>query len=409
MEIQSLIESVLDFLFFSLPFFITIYLGISLFNLWVSYIRKSFFEKQEKVLLRIYPPKEIYKTPAAMELVINSLYQPRGDDDFLEKYWEGSLRAEFSLEIVSHGGEVAFYIWTNKDYAKMIENQIYAQYPNIEIEQVSDYSRKINYNPETFSMFGLEYKLTDADPIPIKTYIDYGLDKSSENPGEYYIDPLATTLESLGSIKPGENIWLQIIIRAHKKEDKKSGTWFGKTDNWAEDAKKTIEKIREESILKTGETSFSFPMPTKNQQDKIATIERSLSKPGFDCGIRGIYVADKNIFEKSTIATLIGAFQQYGSPDLNGFKPGFKTKFDYKWQEKLFANKLEKLREQIFNDYQKRIYFRSTINKQRRKKFILNSEELATIFHFPSSAVSTPTLKRIQSKKSEAPANLPIQ
>jgi hypothetical protein len=40
--------------------------------------------------------------------------------------------------------------------------------------------------------------------------------------------------------------------------------------------------------------------------------------------------------------------------------------------------------------------------------FVLNSEELATIFHFPGQAVPTPSLTRIQSKKSGAPSNLPI-
>lgn len=405
---DNLIEQVIDFLFFLFPFFLVIILGFSLFNLWLVYIRKLFLEKQEYTLLRIYPTREIYKTPAAMEMIIESLYQTGGEGDWVDLYWKGQSRPTFSLEIVSHGGEIAFYMWTRKEFSKMIENQIYAQYPGVEVEQVEDYSQKIDYESGNFSIFGVEFKLTASDPLPIKTYVDYNLDKPSENPGSSDIDPLSTTLEAFGSIRQGENIWLQIIIKAHKKEDKKEGTWFDKTDNWIDEAKKEIAKIREESVMKNGDGAFSFPLLTKGQTDKISAIEKSISKLGFDCGIRGIYIAEKDVFDKGSISALIGSLQQYGSPYLNGFKPGPKTKFDYKYQD-FFGTKLKKMKDQIFDDYQKRAYWGTVLNKKRRQKFVLNSEELATIFHFPSSATGTPTLKRVESKKSEAPSNLPIQ
>ena len=40
--------------------------------------------------------------------------------------------------------------------------------------------------------------------------------------------------------------------------------------------------------------------------------------------------------------------------------------------------------------------------------FVLTTEELASLYHFPSSTAETPTLPRTDSKKAEAPANLPL-
>ena len=44
----------------------------------------------------------------------------------------------------------------------------------------------------------------------------------------------------------------------------------------------------------------------------------------------------------------------------------------------------------------------------KRKTIVLNTEELATIYHFPGSVVQTPSLSRIESKKGEPPAGLPV-
>ena len=40
--------------------------------------------------------------------------------------------------------------------------------------------------------------------------------------------------------------------------------------------------------------------------------------------------------------------------------------------------------------------------------FILNTEELATIWHFPSVLIKAPLLQRTESKKASAPSSLPI-
>jgi hypothetical protein len=54
-------------------------------------------------------------------------------------------------------------------------------------------------------MFGVEYKLAKANPYPIKTYKDFGLDKPGLKPEEI-VDPISHILEVMGNIGEGENM-----------------------------------------------------------------------------------------------------------------------------------------------------------------------------------------------------------
>lgn len=412
MDFEQLTGQIIDFILFLLPFAIFYGLCVFIYKTWVDFKQTEFDSKQKKVLLRIYPPKLVTKTPLAMELFLNALFQKGGEATWYDKKVLGKKRPVFSLEIASHGGEVAFYLWTRAAFRREVETQIYAQYPGIEVVEVEDYAEKIDLSE--CGAFGIEFELTGPDPLPIKTYIDYGLDKPAEE--EEKVDPITNTLELFGSIKKGENLWIQIITKAHVKEDKNPDSWFEKIDNWQEDAKKLIKEIREASAQPGPDGGPGFPNPTKGQIEKINAIERSVSKPGFDCGIRGLYIAKKDAFEGTTIPSLIGSLKQYNSSSLNGFKPQHTSGTDYPWQ-KWFSDPSIRMVKQIFEDYKKRSYFGTTfvgINYfgfkkwKDRKKFVLNSEELATIYHFPGQSANTPSLKRVQSRKGEAPENLPI-
>ncbi|HMP67132.1 MAG TPA: hypothetical protein PKA60_00075 [Candidatus Paceibacterota bacterium] len=407
MNTVEIIEKVIAFLLVISPILIPAVLLVVLVKVWINYARSKFLSEQEYKLLRITPPIEIFKTPLSMELFMNALYQTVGEATPIDKYWKGKVRPWFSLEIASNGGDVGFYIWTRKSMTGYLQSQIYAQYPGIEVVEVEDYTNSVNYNRDDYSIWATEFELTAPDPVPIKTYIDYGLDKVSEE--EEKTDPITSMLEFLGSIKNGEYVWIQIIVRAHRKEDKDPSSWFGLTDLWKDDAKKIIAEIREESMVEVaaGDGTTKVPLATKGQIDKINAIERSISKMPFDTGIRGIYLAEKDVFDPVNIGGLAGGFKQYSSSELNGFKPGIKTGFDYWWQDP-FGNKLNAVAQELFDAYRERGYFFRPFFGKNRKHFILNSEELATIYHFPGSVSHTPSLRRVQSKKSEAPADLPI-
>jgi hypothetical protein len=245
--------------------------------------------------------------------------------------------------------------------------------------------------------------LTEADPYPIKTYVDYGLEKDPKE--EFKIDPMTSMIEFLGSIVSGQNIWVQTLVRAHKKR-RILDLFDEKEDAWKDEAKKQIKTIIES--MKVEGASFGR-IPTKGEADKIAALERSVTKLPFDCGIRAIYLTEKDKFNSANIGGITGAFKQYGSNGLNGFRPaGGMTIFDYPWQEWFGAK--EKLKPIFLDDYKLRRFFHSPYvgKKFYHKSFVLNAEELATIFHFVGSVAMTPTFERVTSKKAEAPSNLPI-
>ena len=85
------------------------------------------------------------------------------------------LQAELQQAIE---GDVRFLVWTRTALRNLIESQIYGQYPSVEIKEVPDYARDMVYDPEKIEMWGCHYKFLKPNPFPIRTYVDYQLDKN---------------------------------------------------------------------------------------------------------------------------------------------------------------------------------------------------------------------------------------
>lgn len=374
--------------------------------LWIRYVRYVFIYKQEKILLEIKVPQLIDKSPAAMEIFLSALWQ-KGSASYLDTYLGGKIPPWFSLELVSIGGQVHMYIWTWKKYRGMVEHQLYAQYPNLEIYEVEDYTQGIPHDPVNWPMWATYFKFTNKDAYPIKTYVDYGLDKDPKD--EFKIDPMTAVMEYLGALSKGEQCWIQILVQANRSEGLKEGR-LRKREDWKKDVEKELESILEKTKPrkeKDGTTLFPTPL-SKGEQDKVEALQRSLSKPAFDCAIRGVYIAEKDAFNADNIPGLIGTFRQYSSNNLNGFKLGKFTDFDYPWQDfkRMRRSAMEK---QYLEAYKMRSFHQEPYKHFNQKPIVLTTEELATIFHPTSGvAVQTPTFQRIPSKKAEAPSNLPI-
>ncbi len=423
-ELLKPIGTTVRFAFDFAPIWAPVVFGYAGWRGWMRYRRAQYLAKQEPVLLEIRVPREVSKSPAAMEVALNALYALGGEGNMLEKYWDGGVRPWFSLELVSLEGRVKFFIWTWKGSVKNIQNNIYAQYPKTEVVEVPDYTMAFLYDPDVADLYAAEFMLTKPDPYPIKTYIDYGLDKDPKE--EFKIDPIAPVLEYLGGLGKGEQAWIQILVRAHKKEDSKGGSlfdnfksiddvldagkktkeYFEKTDKWKDDVKSEIKKIIEKRTLKgKSEEGKEGPIVFTDLEKTIVTaLERSVTKLGFDAGIRAVYVAEKEYFNKSHKGALNGVLAQYNTAHLNGFKKARGTGFDYAIQDP-FGTRLAKMKREMFEAYRLRSYFHPPY---KRKPFVLNAEELATIFHFPGGVVETPTFGRIESQKAEPPMNLPV-
>ncbi len=390
-------------LWFIMPFLLPVVLVIGLFFAWISYKRNLFWSTQASILLEIKLPREILKSPVSMEIVMNVFSQAGGEQTWINRLVEGKTRDWFSLELVSLGGKIRFFIWARARFRAVIEAQLYSQFPGIEVYEVPDYTLPLSYDPEKISLWGCEWALTNKiDALPIKTYIDYKLDSLLAKE-EQKVDPMTPMLEFMGGLTEGHNIWVQIIIRSHRKS--RTADLFGeKDDYWKEEAKAEIKKLVEKTKAADGKPGNPL---TEAEKETIQALERSVSKIPFDAGIRTLYIADKDKFNGSNIGGMLGMFKQFSSPNLNGFRPSAGLiGFDYPWQD-MSGKRRERIRRSLLEGYKARQYFYPPY--KGKKIFVLNAEELATIFHLPSQIVApTPTLERVPSKKSEAPSNLPI-
>jgi len=408
-QLIELFSNAIDFALLLIPVVLPFLLLKVFIDLWIEYVRTNFISKADYVLIEIIPPQQTLKTPAAMELFLVALYQTGGESNWIDRYYKGKVRAWFSLEMVSIDGTFHFYIWTKRELLKIIESQLYAQFTGIEIHEVEDYSKEVlkAYGGK-HSIFGAELTLTKPDPYPIKTYVDYGMDKEIEE--ERVVDPITPVIEFMSTLEKGHQVWIQIIVRAHKKEDVDPNSWFKKTDFWKDTAAKEIKNIQDESLVKEGD-SVRTVNKTKGQEDRITALERSVSKISFDTGIRLMYIAENEVFNPVNISGMIGSFKQYGAEDRNGFKPDRATDVDYPWQD-IGGRRVNRWKKEMLEAYKERAYFfrkfPDFLGSKKRPYFILNTEELATIYHFPGITSQAPGLQKVKSKRAAPPANLPI-
>ena len=390
-------------------------LSASLFwYFWMHYVQGQFLGKMKWVLLEVKLPREINKTPLAMEIALNALYQT-SEGTWYDKIWKGKLKDYFSLEMVSIEGNVKFFIRTIERFRNIIEAQLYAQYPDIEILPVPDYVRYVDYTGPKgdWSVIGAEFKLEKPDAYPIKTYGDYGMDKEGVKE-EFKIDPLTSIIEYLGSVGKGEQIWMQILVRSASKNsyhyvDPKTHKHMA--GDWKKEGEHLVDEITKRKEKRDAEGGGPRGMGmTDGEKEVVKAVERNMGKLGFDCGIRALYLAKKDKFNFDVHSKAIGGIlRPFTTNNLNGFGVHYQTfGFDY-WWEDFMDLRINLRRREQFDAYKKRSWFYFPHKEPYHfHPFVLTTEELATIFHFPGGVAQTPTFGRIGSKKSEAPADLPI-
>ena len=382
--------------------------------LWLILKRGEFIAAQKYILLEIKPPRNLVKTPLAMEAFLASIHLSGGESTWYVRWIKGATRAFWSLEIASFEGQVHFFIWTRVGFRRTIESQMYAQYPGVQIVEAPDYTRLVSAKPEEWGIWGCDFVHTAKDPLPIKTYVEYGLDKVQKEPEQ--VDPLANLIEFMGSIGKGEQLWLQLIIRVHKGEKYNRVNKEGKDYTWKDEAQELIDDIRKKTRdpyidMITGEERPGFPNPTKGQAERMAAIERNVSKQAFDVGGRGVYIARPEHFHGPTISHLIALFKPFSTEGWNGIRAtGWLMRFDdYPWEfgvEKL----KDAYRRDLIQAYRRRQFFYDPFSHgvSKNDAMVMSTEELATVYHIPSRSIETPGLTRIHSATGEAPANLPV-
>ncbi|HAS80480.1 MAG: hypothetical protein UR25_C0001G0084 [Candidatus Nomurabacteria bacterium GW2011_GWE1_32_28] len=416
-----------------LPIVITITLGIITYFFWLHYIRANFISGIDWVLLEIVPPRDVERSPKAMELFITNALYHTSMKSGLELYWQGAVWFWFSLEIASIDGQVHFYVRTPTRTKGLLETQIYAQFPQAQVKVVEDYTLAVDkISPESkWNLWGCEFSLLKPDSFPIKTYVDFGLDKDPKE--EYKIDPIAPVIELFGSIGKGEQMWMQIVVTPSKKEYPVHAGIFTKTHDWVKQAEMELDKIAKPytkiehfpdgSIQKSGRTPDSV-------RPLIDAINRKMMKVGFDTGIRVCYVAKKEVFDMSNRRNIRLIFRQYAQPYINQLERINSTQADAFGTNFLATffplsnKKVMRLADRMLEEYREREFFHPPMRHKIHLPWpispvlfpnffhhhinVLNTEEIATLWHFPGQILKVPTLERIESKEASPPTNLPI-
>ncbi len=396
---------------------------------WIWYVQSFYLAGRDPILLEVKMPKEVFKSPRAMELALIPMNLSSGETMFLNRGWQGGVRPFWSFEIASFGGEVHFYIWTWRTFRPLVESSIYSYYPEVELIEVEDYAAKFRFDPNIHDCYVTEWRKEtfrekhidgtspgngsiELNPYPIKTYIDFEQDKDPKE--EYKIEPLAEPLEFFSSIRPEDQVWAQIVVREAGRPS--THVFFGANDKSVH-LKKALEEVnavRKESVLRPTKedtlerslTSNSRGASSARHQELIESMERNMGKYLYEVGIRGWVVSTKEVTSHYYNGMRF-MWRPMGWPNFSTWlRPRrWHPPFDYPWQD--FKNIRWNLAATRFLDaYRRRLFFHSPW-RTYEAPMILSSEEIATLWHPVSSTVAAPGIERLPAKKAEPPSNLP--
>src|SRR3954468_8601299 len=163
----------------------------------------------ENVVLLLQVPRTNDKKELAAEQMFASLH---GLLTFpAQKLFQGQRRVRVSFEIAVLKKRIGFYVCVPQYLKNFVEEQIYAQYPTVQISEVTDYSNSA-LSTQT-SILATEMKLIANNALPIKTF------------QSFEVDPLAAITATLAKFEDGEEAWIQLVIQPaptswHKKSER---------------------------------------------------------------------------------------------------------------------------------------------------------------------------------------------
>jgi len=304
-------------------------------------------ESIDSVLLQIAVHKNNEIKIDAMEQLFSALYSIKGGG-WKQKY---KTQPSISFEIVAKKEDIRFYVWTPKKFQDMIGKQIHGAYPDADITEVQEY----NIFNEEGKVAYKAFQLARDNFYPMKTF------------KELPIDPMSGITSALAKMGEGEAAAIQILISPAENTWSKSGSSFiSSTKKQESDPQKA---------------KYSVPAKT------LDAVENKIAKSGFDTSIRIVVVSESYESAKSHLSNIGSAFAQFNG-DLNYLK-GRKVR-----QKGAFI-------EDFIYRYHPMFHILGN------KKTILNSEELATIYHFPNKTITTPHIYWVYSKTAPAPSLIP--
>ncbi|PIS41525.1 MAG: hypothetical protein COT25_02605 [Candidatus Kerfeldbacteria bacterium CG08_land_8_20_14_0_20_42_7] len=397
---------------------------------WLNW-RQSIWEKSiQYVLLAVDIPKENEQTPKALEYFFDHLTGFDKNPTLQEKYIEGFMPTRVTLELVSIGGYVQFLIHTPVKFRDLVEAALYAEYPDAELTEVEDYINGVP-KPDDFAtshpakgwkFWGSEIAFYRPNPYPIRTYVEFEHMLTRE-----LKDPMASILEMLGRMGPDEQVWIQWVMQTAPRDwqeeskqlvkkligentNKKSGAFFldipqqvlqGSVESITASVIDPMDFTTHDSVDSNTQKNRLMQM-TPGEIGIVQAIERKAAKAAFKVRGRMCYFAKEHAFSKARgVSGVYGALKQFNTNHMNGFAPPPKSKTEA-WYVLANYRTRQRMRMLLAG-------YRSRSNWAGHKSMILNTEELASIWHFPDLSVKAQLVQKTMSKKSSPPTSTPFE
>ena len=286
-----------------------------------------------------------------------------------------SLKSPFGFEAGVHhiGEEIHFYAAVPRESIEFVCRQIEGLWKEAQVEPVDDYNI---FNPAGNSS-GIYLRQKFSYALPIRTYAEANIDTFS---------PILSGLSKIS--EAGEGAAIQILVRPAPASAKKSVVQI-------------IENLKKggklENVLKGGDFKINLKdiqkaiNPEKEEEKKekiideeaIKALESKISKPLLSANVRVFVSAQNQLQADAILESIAGGFSQFGAPkrqELKIIKP---------------------------RDIKKLVYQFSFREFDDNQAIILNTEELASIFHLPAFSSDVPKINWLKSKEAAAPTNLP--
>ena len=295
------------------------------------------------VTLEVALPHENEIKIDAAEQLFASLYSIKNEE------WYSFLQSEhaISFELVGKKEDIRFYVSVPHELMELVEKQIHGAYPGAEIKTVDE--------PTIFSDNGKvayeSFVKKNAGYYPIQSFRDLPT------------DPLSSITSFLAKMREGEGAMLQVVVSPA-------------SHGWASSGHGYISRSKKDEANPEHATYSVDPK-------SLEAVERSTGKPGFSVSIRMVVSAPTKREAHMLLSQFSGTFAQFSGP-YNKFVK------QHVWLKRLFM-----------------IDFIYRYQAMFRGKSVLNSEELATIFHFPNKQVETPHIHWLTAKSAPAPAQIP--
>jgi hypothetical protein len=288
----------------------------------------------------------------------------------------------FAFEIIGVKGFVYFYAAVPIGMVEVVKQAIVSAYPSARLEEAEEHNIFSQVGKLSGTVGG-ELKLKETYAYPIATYQDLKRDAM-----QALLNALSTLDKEDGAaiqilMRPADPVWRKNALAVASKKRKGEGGKKGHEQflNFGKDIATAFVKPPE---AKDGKPESKHDLSGLDQAI-IDSIEAKTQQAGYEVVIR--VVASSNISQRAQaiLSNITAAFSLFDAPGKNGFK--YAAAKDVA---------------ELATDYILRIF------PQHHNKNVLNSTELATIFHFPDQRnIPTSQLERQGSKQVDAPRNMP--